>query len=326
MTWLSDSALERLRQAVEAPDLSATRYRLIERIGRGGMGVVFLAEDLALGRRVALKVLDFPGESGDLGARLLREARILAQLEHPGIVPVHDAGTLPDGRVFYAMKFVEGRNLSEHAPSLVSVADHLHIFQKLCEAVAFAHSCGVLHRDLKPENVMIGPFGEVLVMDWGVARSLRDLATDARVEPAHAGAAAGLSAPSRTRDGAVVGTPGYMSPEQARGQSAALDERTDVYSLGMILHFLLGSNLRNLPAPLAAACVKATSADPKDRYPSVADLATEVARFLDGQPLKAYPETLFRRVGRFLQRHQLVVWLVVAYLFTRILLILFARP
>ena len=324
MSWLSDAAIERLRQAAEMPDLSATRYRLIERIGRGGMGAVFLAEDQTLGRRVALKVLDLPDETGDLAARLLREARILAQLEHPGIVPVHDAGSLPDGRVFYAMKYVEGRSLREHAESLESTADRLRMFQKLCDAVAFAHSRGVLHRDLKPENVMIGPFGEVLVMDWGVAKLLRE-AAGSEAPPPSASGSAGDAPRSGTRDGAVIGTPGYMSPEQARGDTSRLDGRTDVYSLGMILRFLLGNETGKLPAPLVAVCAKATSAEPQARYASVANLAADVARFLDGVPLEAYPDTVFRRAGRFFERHQAVIWLVLAYLFARILLILFSR-
>lgn len=326
MTWLSDAALDRLRLAAESPDLSATRYRLLNRIGRGGMGVVFLAEDRTLGRRVALKILDLPDDSGDLAARLVREARILAQLEHPGIVPVHDAGTLPDGRVFYAMKFVEGHSLHEHAASLESIADRLRIFQKLCDAVALAHSRGVLHRDLKPENVMIGPFGEVLVMDWGVAKLLRPL--DAESASGAASSSAAQHAPARpgTREGAVVGTAGYMSPEQSRGESASLDQRTDVFSLGMILKFLLGGDPSQIPAPLGAVCAKATCPEAGGRYATVANLAADVARFLDGLPLEAYPDTLLRRAGRFFRRNQVVVWLVVAYLFVRILLILFSRP
>ena len=320
MNWISDAALARLRLAAESPDLSATRYRLLDRIGSGGMGVVYLAEDQALGRHVALKLLDLADERGDLAARLLREARILARLEHPGIVPVHDAGTLPDGRVFYAMKYVEGSRLDEYVRGAASVADRLRIFQKLCEAVAFAHSRGVLHRDLKPENVMIGPFGEVLVMDWGVAKILRDPPVAA---PAGTGASGAADRPG-TREAAVIGTPGYMSPEQARGESAGLDERTDVYSLGMILRILLGGS--GMPAPLAAVCAKATQAEAGARYASANHLAADVARFLDGLPLEAYPDTFFRRSVRLFQRNQVVVWLVVAYLFTRILLILFSRP
>jgi len=340
MTWLSDAAVERLREAAESPDLTGTRFRLLHRIGHGGMGAVFLAEDQTLGRRVALKVLDVPDEAGDLAARLLREARILAKLEHPGIVPVHDAGTLPDGRVFYAMKYVEGSRLEELARSLVATPDRLRIFEKICDAVAFAHSRGVLHRDLKPENIMVGPFGEVLVMDWGVAKILREPAGGAAApeappapardeSPAPDGPArCTASASPDTRDGAVIGTPGYMSPEQARGEAARLDERTDVYALGMILRFLLSGAIGDrgtIPAPLAAVCAKATHADPASRYRSVAALAADVARYLDGLPLEAYPDTLLRRARRTFERHQLVIWLVLAYLITRVLLIFFAR-
>ena len=340
MTWLSDAAVERLREAAESPDLTGTRFRLLHRIGHGGMGAVFLAEDQTLGRRVALKVLDVPDEAGDLAARLLREARILAKLEHPGIVPVHDAGTLPDGRVFYAMKYVEGSRLEELARALDATPDRLRIFEKICDAVAFAHSRGVLHRDLKPENIMVGPFGEVLVMDWGVAKILREPAGGAAApeappapardeSPAPDGPArCTASASPDTRDGAVIGTPGYMSPEQARGEAARLDERTDVYALGMILRFLLSGAIGDrgtIPAPLAAVCAKATHTDPASRYRSVAALAADVARYLDGLPLEAYPDTLLRRARRTFERHQLVIWLVLAYLITRVLLIFFAR-
>ncbi len=169
MKFLSDKALERLRDGGETPDLAGTRYRLLERVARGGMGVVYTAEDGKLQRRVALKVLDVPGTDGDLANRLIREARVLAALEHPGIVPVHDVGTLADGRVFYTMKFVEGNRLDKYIESVASFPDRLRIFLRICDAVAFAHARGVLHRDLKPANIMVGPFGEVLVMDWGLA-------------------------------------------------------------------------------------------------------------------------------------------------------------
>ena len=134
------------------------------------MGAVFLVEDSRLGRRVAMKVLDLPDRTGELEARLLREARVLAQIEHPGIVPVHDVGSLADRRIFYTMKYVEGQRLDEWAATSASLAERLRLFEKICEPMAFAHSRGVLHRDLKPPNVMVGPFGEVLVMDWGVAK------------------------------------------------------------------------------------------------------------------------------------------------------------
>src|SRR6202042_2045460 len=140
--------------------------------GSGGMGSVYLAEDATLGRRVAVKILDVPDSSGELAARLQREAHILASLEHPGIVPVHDAGTLADGRVFYAMKFVEGQRLDRYIESLASIPDRLRVFMSICDVVAFAHARGVLHRDFKPANVMVCPFGEVLVMAWALAKIL----------------------------------------------------------------------------------------------------------------------------------------------------------
>jgi serine/threonine protein kinase len=324
MTWLSDSTIERLRQAAEAPDLSGTRYRLEERIGRGGMGAVFLAEDVTLHRRVALKVLDMfdsgSDSGGELAARLLQEAQILARLEHPGIVPVHDAGTLADGRVFYAMKYVQGKGLDEHLPSVPSLPDRLRIFQKVCEAVAFAHAQGILHRDLKPENIMVGPFGEVLVMDWGVAKILCQPAESSSLPKAPADSPAGATG---TAHGAIIGTCGYMSPEQARGEVEGLDERTDVYALGALLRFMLPGE--PMPRALAAVCAKAMAPERQNRYGSVQNLSADVARFLDGLPLEAFPDNLVRKARRFLERHATAVILVLAYLVTRVLLLVFSR-
>ena len=193
MSGLPDRVVDHLRQICDTPDLSGTRYRLLGELGRGGMGTVYAAEDTVLERRVALKVLNEPDLDGEAAARLLREARVVARLEHPGIVPVYDAGALADGRVYYAMKLVEGRRLDEVRASAASVADLLRVFERLCEAVAFAHAHGVVHRDLKPENVMVGPFGEVLVMDWRVAKVLG----------------------AEEAPGTVAGTPEYMAPEQS---------------------------------------------------------------------------------------------------------------
>src|SRR5216683_3592012 len=182
MKFLSDKAVDRLRQTANTPDVSGTRYQLLERVARGGMGTVYAALDEALERRVALKVLDVPVADDDFARRLNREARVLARLEHPGIVPVHDVGTLSDGRVFYTMKFVEGHRLDKHIESVASTPDRLRIFLRICDAVAFAHARGVLHRDLKPANIMVGPFGEVLVMDWGLAKLLRGEVSNAERE------------------------------------------------------------------------------------------------------------------------------------------------
>jgi serine/threonine protein kinase len=172
MKWLSDDKLNYLRTVVVNPDFSSTKYTFVKELGRGGMGTVYLAEDRELNRLVAIKVVNTPEVTEDLRNRVVREAQIIARLEHPGIVPVHDVGLLPDGRVFYAMKFVRGSRLDEYAAQTSSVRDRLRKFQAVCDAVAFAHAHGVIHRDLKPQNIMIGSFGEVLVLDWGVAKIL----------------------------------------------------------------------------------------------------------------------------------------------------------
>jgi hypothetical protein len=192
---LSDSVLQHLREVVEQPDLSGTRYQLGPVIGRGGMGVVYEALDPTLNRTVAIKVFD---------AAMAAEAPLIARLEHPAIVPVYESGTLPDGRAWYAMKRIAGLRLDRHVESRPSLAERLRIFRRVGEAVGFAHSLGVFHRDIKPQNIMVGAFGEVYVMDWGVA--------------------------------GVAGTPPFRAPEPR------LDERSDLYSLGALLRFLGGEN------------------------------------------------------------------------------------
>lgn len=159
MSFLNDETLAHLVRIADQPDLSGTPYRLEREIGRGGMGAVFMAIDTRLNRRVAIKVIT----AGD------REARIIASLEHPGIVPVHDLGLLPDGRAYYVMKYVEGLRLDEFLARQPSLRERLDVFRKLCDAVAFAHSLGVAHRDIKPQNAMVGAFGEVVLLDWGIA-------------------------------------------------------------------------------------------------------------------------------------------------------------
>jgi serine/threonine protein kinase len=342
MKFLSNRALERLRDAAETPDLTGTRYRLIERIARGGMGVVYTAEDENLQRRVALKVLDVPGTDGDLAKRLIREARVLAALEHPGIVPVHDVGTLADGRVFYTMKFVEGQRLDKFIATINSVPDRLRLFLRICDPVGFAHARGVLHRDLKPANIMVGPFGEVLVMDWGLAKILRADVSD--VTPHHDPEATVFEKPppaafeSNTTEisvvtghGTIMGTPGYMSPEQARGDIEHLDGRSDIYALGALLRFLLTGSPeaasvakeRRLDKSLAAICSKATAGAPGERYPDVQELALDVSKYLDGLAVGAHRESIFERVARLYRRYRFFILLIAAYLVMRVLILLF---
>lgn len=312
---VSDGALERLRETVREPDLSGTRYRLVSRVGAGGMGAVYEAEDLTLSRRVALKVLEVPDPGGDLARRLAREARVLASLEHPGIVPVHDAGTLVDGRVFYAMKLVEGARLDEQLARIPPVAERLRLFLRVCESVAFAHSKGILHRDLKPGNVMVGPFGEVLVMDWGLAKTL-----ETSEEAAPAGAAA---RPGDSAAGTALGTPGFMAPEQSAG--GAMDVRTDVFGLGALLRAILAGSTSRSARALQAIVVKATAPDPAARYPDVASLAADVVRYLDGERVEAHREGIAGRAARVLKRHRVAVLLILAYLAARALMTFWPR-
>jgi serine/threonine protein kinase len=331
VTWLSDAALDRLREAADHPDLSGTRYELRGVLGRGGMSTVFRARDRALDREVALKVMAAEGEG--TVSRLRTEARVLARLEHPGLVPVHDVGTLPDGRVFYVMRLVRGRRLDAHAREERSLSALLRLFERVCEAVAFAHAQGVLHRDLKPANVMVGPFGEVLVLDWGLAKEVaaapaREAAPvsppGARSETVALGSAL-ADAPTRTRRGAVLGTPGFMAPEQARGEVDALDERADVYALGAMLRFLLETREDDAPRALRAIAAKASADDPAGRYGSVAALADDVSRFLSADPVAAHREGPLERVGRVASKYRVPITLVTAYLLMRVLLAVFAR-
>jgi serine/threonine protein kinase len=330
MKNLSDRVVARLQAEMQLPDLSGTRYNLLRYVGCGGMGSVWLAEDTVLKRRVALKVLDLAAPADDLDVRLLREARILAGLEHPGMVPVHDAGTLADGRAFCCMKYVEGQTLAQHIATL-NLPDRLRLLERIAEPLDFAHARGFIHRDLKPDNVMIGAFGEVLVMDWGLAKVAATSLEAGETEIATAVQPMQNSL-RVTGQGSVLGTRGYMSPEQARGD-IEVDHRTDIFSLGAILRFMLtGSAPGELPAvsgsvpcPLRAICEKAMATDPNARYQSAREMSADITHYLNGEPVSAYPEGLLERSGRVFARHRTAVVLVVVYLIMRVLFILFAR-
>jgi serine/threonine protein kinase len=349
MRWLSDATVAHLKHVAEWPDLAETKYGILEEIGRGGMGTIYLAEDRVLGRKVALKVVGTGATDPAAAARMLREARVIARLEHPGIVPVHDAGTLPDGRMFYAMKRVDGRGL-EAAAAGTSLSDRLRVFQRICEAVAFAHAHGVVHRDLKPENVMVGPFGEVLVMDWGVAKVFDEEAAPPALR-AGAMPAGGSATAAATSEGAVVGTPSYMAPEQAEGRAGEIGPTTDVYALGAILYFLLTGRApfdgeaaarrtrgdarqppvpprrldASVPRPLEAVVARAMAPEARGRYASAKEVAAEVARFLDGGRVLAHRETPWEKSARVFGRYRTPILLVAAYLVARIVVLLYWR-
>ena len=285
-------------------------------LGRGGMGVVLEARDPELRRVVAVKVIGNPRNvtSAHL-SRFVAEAQITSQLSHPNIVPVHDLGYTDDGEIFFVMKKVEGRSLREvlyglRKRTLDDAAEWtlrrlLVVFLQVCNAVAYAHDRGVLHRDLKPENIMLGPFGETLVMDWGVARVIGDTTED----PDGADVVERITL-APTMAGVAVGTPGYMSPEQANGDLPALDARSDIWSLGAILYEILtwrraytGDSLyallwasshglpedprlrapgKQIPDEIADVCLVALQPDPDARYSTATELADAVETFLEG--------------------------------------------
>ena len=309
MTSLSDAAVARLREAVDRPD-AGDRYAVHELLGRGGMGAVYRATDQRLQRNVAMKVLTTELDQDDIARRLEREARVLAALDHPGIVAIHDAGLLADGRPFYVMRLVRGRRLDEQVRD-EGRGQRLRRFLSVCDAVSFAHSRGVIHRDLKPANVMVGEFGEVLVLDWGVAKLSGD-------ETAASKGANSTTMESITGDGIAVGTPGFMAPEQSSGISP-VDGRADVFALGAILRGLVGTE--KVPAPLRAISARATAMDAHDRYANVDALAADVRAWLDGEAVSAYAESLVEKALRFYRRNSALIVLLLAYLAVRLFIL-----
>ena len=283
------------------------------------MGTVYRARDHRLERDVALKLLRSEAPAPELVERLRREAHILAQLEHPGIVPVHDFGVDAEGRTWYAMKYVQGQTLAQAFAQRSSLSARLRLLERVCDAVAFAHAQGVLHRDLKPSNVMVGEFGEVLVMDWGVAKLLDSS------EPANSTATTEVRHVDATLDGAILGTPGYMAPEQAEGRSAEVDARSDVYALGKLLADACDGSDTGPPRRLRSIVAKATAQQPQQRYANVPELSEDLRRFLDGEAVLAHREQPWEHVARLAARNRTLLLLFATYLVARIVVFLLSR-
>jgi len=339
-----------------------TKYIVDKVIGEGGMGAVLGTVDQDIRRKVAMKVM-LPGDSTNTRKlkRFLEEAQITGQLEHPNIVPVHEIGIDEDAKIYFTMKLVQGEDLKvilskcaegdETYLKKFSLGNLIQIFLKLCDGISYANSKGVLHRDLKPENIMVGNFGEVLVMDWGVAKIL------GQKDPAFEGDASepidGLKH-TRTMEGIVLGTPAYMSSEQASGYVSELDERSDVFSLGAILYQILTYEMpytgdtvmailrkaqnheltspdlrtphRHIPPELNAICMKAMAYDKEDRYTNALELKHDLQLYLDGKSVSAKKDNVFVRTRKWVVRNKItamgiaaaVICLTLGIIFTSI--------
>ncbi len=335
------------RGSGDLPEVPGERYAIKRLLGAGGMGEVVLAEDRDIGRDVALKYLNAPNDPAAV-ARFVDEIHVVGSLEHPNIVPIHDVGRDENDRYYFVMKHVEGETLETIIEKLAAgdpayqakytSTVRTDIFIALLRALEFAHAHGYVHRDIKPANVMVGPFGEVVLMDWGVAKRK---AAEEKVDAAPAEDAS-QSVRERlftTRRGAIVGTPAYMSPEQARGDVDAIDERSDVYCASVLFHELITlrhylGDRESLPAMLAAiqhetvdviqglaphpangpapaeylhVVRRGIEKDPGARFQSVGEMIDELQAALDGRCKVQCPVTLTKRVtrelGRFVDRN-----------------------
>ncbi len=297
-------------QLPEGPE----RYQIQGEVGTGGMGRVFEAFDTVLGREVALKCVRSGPQDRAAAKRFEREMALTARLQHPSIIPVYDAGLFPDGGRYFAMRLVEGRTLDraiEGEPTAEGRLTLVPSIRRACEAVAYAHEQSVIHRDLKPANVLIGPFGETVVLDWGLAKLLGE--DDS--EPSFGSSSD--EEDGMTRPGAVMGTPGYIAPEVSGGELA--DRRADVFSLGKILAKLIperdagGETKQELLADFRAIVARATDPDPAHRYSDASGLCDDLRRFEAGHTVSARDYSVRTRVRRFARLHRTPILLSLSF-------------
>ncbi|HEY3801030.1 MAG TPA: serine/threonine-protein kinase [Kofleriaceae bacterium] len=311
-------------------------YALVREIARGGMGRIWMARDRRLGRDVALKEVLVDSEA--IVRRFEREARITARLQHPSIVGIHEAGVWPSGEPFYVMRLVSGRSLDEAIAATTSFAERLALLPNVlavADAIAYAHGQRVIHRDLKPRNIVVGEFGETVVIDWGLAKDLGD-SSDLETSFASAGTAVGTSGPGETTAGDILGTPSYMPPEQAAGQ--AVDERADVYAIGAMLYHVLANEppyrsqssaeviaalmveppvpvskrAPAAPTELVAIVERAMAREPAARYRTARELADDLRRFQTGQLVGAHRYSTGQLLRRWIRRHRTAIAAVAA--------------
>jgi WD40 repeat protein/serine/threonine protein kinase len=334
------------------------RYRVLRSLAKGGLGEVFVALDTELNREVAIKLIQeqFAG-SEQSRARFVLEAEVTGSLEHPGIVPVHGLGQVLDGRPYYAMRLVRGESLGQAIQAFwktervrrrparsVARLQLLRRFLDVCNVVSYAHSRGVIHRDIKPSNILLGPYGETLLVDWGLAKVVgrREIGQGAAWEDLKRPSA---SACGESVAGTVIGTPGYMSPEQATGRIEEVGPTSDVYGLGATLYCLLtgkppaddldlarapgrverGQSIapylvnRDVPRALGAICLKAMAFKPTDRYASARDLANDLEHWMADEPISVYREPISTRMTRWGRRHRMAAVAIGVVLVTAVL-------
>lgn len=355
---LVQATLESIRQSqielseatrpLPTTEVGGSRYQIVRPHAAGGLGQVFIALDSELHREIALKlILDSHADQPEARSRFIVEAEVTGGLEHPGIVPVYGMGKYPDGRPYYAMRFIHGDSLRSAIEQFhrqtpdYSSFDFRNLLRRLidvCNAIAYAHSRGVLHRDIKPGNIMLGKYGETLVVDWGLAKALGKSAVGADISqgpviPASASGSGTAIGSDATIPGVAIGTPAYMSPEQAAGNVGELGPATDVYSLGATLFCILtgkppvqGNDLAAIlqsvlrgeiappcslqpavPQALESICKKAMARSPASRYPSALALASDLEQWLADEPVMAHREPMSLRTRRWIRKHPRIV-------------------